>query len=503
MLSGVDAVVETSNYLVGADPGKWIKGVPHYQKVKYKDLYPNIDQVIYGTEGRFEYDLIVTPGGDPTQIQFVVDGARSVSLSDRGDLELSLADGALVQRKPVAYQLIEGKRITVDASYIVSGGYQVAFQIATYNRQYELVIDPVIVYSTYLGGTSSRSYGNSIALSRCGEAYIGGYTYATDFPTTTQAINKVGSLSGSYLAFITKLNQAGTAVLYSTYLGVDPNPGIPYTPFSEIVSIAVDQSGHAYVVGNEGSQINFPTTPGNFGAATDTGNFLAKLSADGSSLMYSGYVGGSTMFTAPSWWAYSPLNNVTGVAVDSLGNAYVSGTTLAADFPVTSGAYLTTNAYGPSDTPMAFVSKINPNGSAYVFSTLVGPVVSPWSAGTYNSPITSIGPAIAIDGGNNIYITGSTDALQYPTTPGAYQVTNNSASYNWTFGTDYWSGYITKLNATGSALVYGTFIGGSSADFRPLAISVDATGNAYITGTAAAYSVANPAPDYYGPVVSL
>jgi hypothetical protein len=297
------------------------------------------------------------------------------------------------------------------------------------------VIDPGLVYSTYLGGASD-DLGFGIAVDAAGSAYVAGLTVSTDFPTTTGGFDTTNE---PFDAFVTKVNSTGSALVYSTYLG-----GIG---FDQGLGIAVDAASNAYVTG-ETSATNFPTTPGAFDTSFNGGSdvFVTKLNAAGSDLVYSTYLGGSGPFG----------DEGRGIAVDVAGNAYVTGFTTSTDFPTTTGAFdMTFN--GNAD---AFVTKVNSTGSALVYSTYLG--------GTSDE----LGNGIAVDLARNAYVTGVTTSTNFPTTLGTFDATFSGSR----------DAFVTKLNTTGSApLLYSTYLGGTFFD-QGLGIAVDAAGNAYVTG---------------------
>jgi hypothetical protein len=317
----------------------------------------------------------------------------------------------------------------------MKGKRQVGFRVAAYDPSRPLIIDPVLAYSTYLGG-SGDDFGLGIAVDGAGSAYVTGQTLSTNFPTTSGAAQttKAGGFSD---VFVTKLDATGSAFLYSTYLGG--------SDFDFSLGIAVDGAGSAYVTGATRST-DFPTTSG-AAQTTNAGSvdaFLAKLDATGSALLYSTYLGGSSD------------DGGRGIAVDGAGSAYVTGDTSSTDFPATSGAAQTTNAGGQD----AFVTKLNASGSALLYSTYLG-----GSSG-------EVGQGIAVDGAGRAYMTGSTQSTDFPTTSGAAQTI---------YAGGFFDAFVTKLDATGSVLLYSTYLGGSGDDVG-LGIAVDGAGSAYVTG---------------------
>ncbi len=319
------------NYLLGKDPSKWRTGVPTYAKVKYEAVYPGVDLLYYGNQRQLEYDLVLAPGADPQVVTLSFEGADRLEIDPRGELVLHTADGDLRMHKPLIYQEVEGVRQPIGGGYVRKNERQVGFQVAAYERARPLVIDPVLVYSTYLGGTNGDG-GLGIAVDRFGQAYVTGGTDSTDFPIQ----DPLQPASGGFVdAFVAKLNRAGSQLVYSTYLGG--------TGFDRVLGIAVDHSGQAYVTGDTVST-DFPienplqAALGGFGDA-----FVAKLNWAGSQLVYSTYLGGTD-------------NDVSsGIAVDQSGQAYVTGSTLSTDFPTQT--LLQPILSGDFD---AFVTKIGP-----------------------------------------------------------------------------------------------------------------------------------------------
>jgi len=420
------------NYLVGSNPRTWRTNIATYARVTYRDLYPGIDLTYYGREGQLEYDLVVRPGADLRRILVGFSGAEKLEVDARGDLLLRTGPDVIRQRKPIAYQEVNGMRREIPVSYVLKGAHRVAFKVAAHDSRWPLIIDPALFYSTYLGG-GIRDAGQGIAVDSAGNAYVTGPTNSTAFPTATGPFQ--GALAGGFDAFVTKINAVGSALIYSTYLGGSKDDlGL---------GIAVDAAGNASLTGYTTST-NFPTTPGAFqptsGGSADA--FVTKLNSSGSGLIYSTYLGGSSD------------DRGFGLAVDSAGNAYVTGYSTSTDFPTSVAAFQKTLA-GPAD---AFVTKLNLAGSApLLYSTYLG------------GSSDDRGYAIAVDNSGNAYVTGSTTSTDFPTT-GAFQTT-------YAGGADV---FVTKLNPAGS-LGYSTYLGGSGQDIGQ-AIAVNASGNAFVTG---------------------
>jgi Bacterial Ig-like domain (group 3)/Beta-propeller repeat len=458
-VTGVDELAGTSNYFIGNDPAKWRTNVPTYAKVKYEGIYSGIDLVYYGNQRQLEYDFIVAPGADPHRIAFDVHGAKRIRQDGRGELVFKVGADEIRWHRPVVYQEKDGARQSVAARYVISDTNRVGFEVAKYDDRRPLYIDPLI-YSTYLGG-SGADYSYGIAVDSSGNAYVTGVTSSTDFPTKDPLQT---AKAGGNDVFVTKINAAGSALVYSTYLGGSGD---------DVGSaIAVDSSGNAYVTGTTYST-DFPTMnplqPANAGGGSDA--FVSKINASGSALVYSTYLGGS----GSDYGA--------GIAVDSASNAYVIGTTYSTDFPTTSGAFQTACGDAGCLKPDAFVAKINPAGSALVYSTYLG-------GSSYED-----GRGIAVDSAGNAYVTGFTYSNDFPTTSGAFQTACGDA------GCFYGNAFVAKINPIGSALVYSTYLGGSGSD-GGAGIAVDSAGHAYVTGRAgsADFPTKNPLQAYGGDV---
>jgi hypothetical protein len=445
------------NYFRGKDPRQWHAGVPTFGRVGFQGVYPGIDLVYYGNQRHLEYDFLVAPHADPKQIQLHFAGAQSVYVNTAGELIVRMQGRELRWQRPTVYQQDAKGKHSVQARFrqrvLPNGQRSVSFALGHYHADRPLVIDPVLLYSTYLGGTGA--YGdraNAIAVDNSGSAYITGFTSSPDFPTTAgayQTVNRAQDIPNSS-AFVTKLNPTGTALVYSTYLGGSSNE-------DRGVGVAVDAAGNAFVTGVATSQ-DFPTTPGAFQSVNRTGltggsnSFVTKLNATGTALLYSTYLGGQ----------FSDVAH--GIAIDTDGNAYVAGSASSADFPTTPGAFHSTKNGPGGSGGGAFVTKLNPTGTALVYSTFLG--------GT--SPGADTAAGIAVDSSGSAYIAGYNASTDFPTTPGAFQRVNNDVVYGTSF--------VTKLNPTGTALLYATYLGGSRGGTQAAGIAIDSSGNAYVTG---------------------
>ncbi len=436
-VEGIDLLPGKSNYFIGNDPKKWRTNVANYAQVEYGEIYPGVDLLYYCNQRQLEHDFVVAPGADPRTITLGLEGADKVSIAADGDLVLDTDAGEVRLQKPLVYQEAASGRQEIAGWYRLKNTNQISFDVAAYDSTRPLVIDPVLVYSTYLGG-GDFDVAFGVAVDSPGNAYVTGITCSSNFPTASPFQAAPG---GGCDAFVTKLNPAGSGLVYSTYLG-----GSDYDQGN---GIAVDSAGNAYVAGSTTS-INFPTTTGGFQQTYGGGSrdaFVAKLNPAGSALVYSTYLGGSDG------------DGGQGIAVDAAGNAYVAGRTLSTNFPTTLGAFQTTIG-GASD---AFVTKLNPLGTGLVYSTYLGGSGDEFTSGG--------GIRIAVDPPGNAYVTGATSSTNFPTTPGAFQTTFGGIS----------DAFVTKLNSAGSALVYSTYLGGSAAE-NGRGIAADAVGNAYVTG---------------------
>ena len=430
-VTGVDQLSGAINYFIGNDPSKWRTNVPAYAKVKYEGIYSGIDLLYYGNQRQLEYDFIVAPEADPRTIAFEVSGVKRIRQNANGDLVFKMEDNEIRWQKPLVYQEKDGTRQKIAARYAITSTNRVAFDVAKYDASRPLYIDPVI-YATYLGG-SQDDYGYGIAVDSAGNAYVTGVAGA-GFPVTT-GVFKTACCG----AFVTKFNPTGSALVYSTYLaGSGNNAGGS--------AIVVDSTGDAYIAGLAGA--GFPVTAGAFqthyhGGGNDV--FVTELNPSGSALIYSTYLGGSGEDSA------------SGIALDSAGNAYVTGATASTDFPTTAGSFQTSCA--GSSCGDAFVAKLNSTGSTLVYSTYLGGSQYEYSA------------AIAADNGGNAYVTGYTASPDFPT--------RNPLQATYSGG---WDVFVTKFDPTGSSLVYSTYLGGPKNDFG-YGIAADGEGNAYVTGS--------------------
>ena len=447
---GVDELEGKVNYLLGNDPARWRTNIPTFARVRYGEVYPGIDVVYYGNQRRLEYDFVVAPGRDPRTIALEFAGAESVAVEPAtGDLLVCVAGETIRQQAPVTYQeTADGGRREVESRYALNEDGRVGFEVGEYDTNAPLIIDPVLVYSTYLGG-SGQEIGYGIAVDPSGNAYVTGETYSANFPTTPGAFDT--SLGGFRDAFVTKLNATGTSLVYSTYLGGSSDDGG--------TGIAVDSAGNAYVTGKTVS-LNFPTTAGAFDTTYNGGGFdafVVKLNATGTGLVYSTYLGGA----GPDGTS-ARVDVGNDIAIDGAGNAHVTGMTNSTSFPTVVDVFDTTYNGGFD----AFVTKFNATGTGLIYSTYLG-----GSGSLSSSSSGETGLGIAVDSAGDAYVTGYTNATDFPTTTGAFDTTHNGG----------FDAFLTKLNATGTSLIYSTHLGGGGGD-SGLDIAVDSASNAYLTG---------------------
>jgi len=476
-ISGLAQLPGRSNYFRGKDPQHWVSNIPNYQQVRYREVYPGIDLVYYGNQRQLEYDMVVAPHADASAIRFQVQGTSGMEVTTAGDLMLHTANGDVTLHKPVLYQaapasaaagqleagtssaaVTPAERETVQGNYLIQGN-EIRFQVGAYDSSRPLVIDPVLSYSTFLGG-SSFDQGSAIAVDSGGNAYVTGVTNSPDFPTT----NTINPFNQGEMVFITKLKPTGTSVVYSTFLG-----GI--TPQDSASGIAIDSSSPANVyVSGTTIDGDFPTTSSN-AYATSPPNpnasnvFISKLNGTGDTLLYSTYLGGTD-----NNGTFQPPDSGNSIAADAGGNAYISGNTSSDNFPTVNG-YLAADPFGPGSAfSVPFVSKINTNGTglaSLVYSTYLG-----GKTGSSNAN------GVASNGQGKVYVTGFTNESDFPI-KNAYQGVLAADSQN---------AFVTVLDTAQSgnaSLFYSTYLGGT--DIGSLdsgtGIAVDSTGKIDATGT--------------------
>jgi hypothetical protein len=437
-VSGEQPQTSISSYFIGNRPERWLTGIPNYARVRYGGLYTGIDLVVYGNQGKLEYDFVLRPGADPAAIHMAFEGAAGLRVDDAGDLVLSTPAGEWRQHKPAVYQEGAGARHAIDGRYVVERGGRVRFEVARYDARRALIIDPTLTYASYLGSPATERFDSvtgtypAIAVDSHGNAYVTGANggTSTNFPGPPVILTGLNPEGGGWGVFVSKFNAAGTALVYSAVFGgggTDTGGGI-----------AVDNAGNAYVTGFTTST-NFPVTLNAPQNALHAGNggsnaFLAKINATGTALVYSTYLGGTG-----SDWGRS-------VAVDAAGNAYVTGASLEAagtNFPLV-------NALSSRPGP-GFLAKMNAAGTAYVYATFL-------SGPAFLNP--GIGYGVAADAGGNAFVTGTTAA-----------------------GVGAGSAFVLAVNPAGSAVTYDVALGNPAALTTGFDIAVDYQDNAYITGS--------------------
>ncbi len=416
------------NHFTGNDPKKWHTDIPAYRELVYKDLYPNIDLRLYGSDGMLRYDFIVNPGATPDNIALAYNGIDRLSVED-GGLIIGTAFGDMRQSAPCVYQQIEGEQVEIKGSFKLTGDNSYGFAVAAYNKGYPLIIDPFLIYSTYLGGSGDDDT-YAIAVDSTGCVYITGETDSSDFPT----LNPIqAEYAGERDAYVTKLSASGNSLIYSTYLGGSKN--------DSGFGIIVDSTNCVYVAGVTYSS-DFPTqNPYQENMAGDRDAFITKLSAAGNSMVYSTYLGGSGIDVGYD------------IAVDSIGCAYITGTSGSTDFPT----------LNPFQNELAgarnvIISKLSATGNALVYSTYLG------------GETNDIGYGIAIDSTGCAYITGVVHSDNFPTqNPFQEQMAGEPDAF------------VAKLSNAGNSLVFSTYLGGSEDEWGER-ITLDSTGCAYVTG---------------------
>jgi Tol biopolymer transport system component len=512
-LDGIEHLEGKANYFIGNNPANWRREVPLYSGVQYQGVYPGIDLLFRGDGNELEYDFLIAPTGNPNLIRLHYSGATEIDLDPGGNLIIHTERGQVQQKSPSIYQLEDGLRKNVGGRYVLRGEDEVGIEIDNYDASKTLVIDPTLVYSTYLGG-SSDDVGYSVAVDAQGSAYVTGRTLSANFPVSNPFHS---TTSGGHDVVVTKLNAAGSGIIYSTYVGgAADDVG---------TSIALNSSGEAYVTGYTKST-NFPIANGlqtSYGGGLSDA-FLFRLSATGNSLLYCTYSGGNgedvgtsialdssrniygigytTSTNLPAVNAIQPFNAggydaylielapsgtaITfstyaggsgtdygnGITVDSAGYIYAIGDTSSTNLP-------TVNALQPFNAGGfdAFLAKLTPSGSSIVFSTYAG------------GNGTDSGDGIAIDGSGNICTVGYTNSTNLALIVNAVQP-SKSGGYD---------AFVAKLNSTGNAVQYSTFLGGTGDDFG-YSIAADSNGYVYVIGVTSSfdYPLVNPVRSYSG-----
>lgn len=465
-ITGSTRLPGNANYFLGNDPTKWKTDVSTFRSIAYDDLYHGIDLHYTSDRDRIKGMFHIAPYADPSRIRWHFSDAARVRLADNGDLHVSLkgddSNPILIDEAPIAWQEINSQRRIVDVRYQVSQGSVVSFMLGRYDRSQPLIVDPSLVFSTYLGGEFGDE-GRAITVDSSGNVYVTGSTSSEKFPRA----GTIGGGSGAGYeddAFITKLTPEGNEIIYSTYIGSNSLPSAPDDRGNDIV---VDGFGNAYIVGFTES-FNFPTVNAfqpsckyvdqGFPYCADA--FVAKLNSQGNGLVFSSYLGGLG------------VEEAMGIARDSVGNIYVAGVTSSSDF-----ASPPINFIGPANLDCfslnVFVVKLNPDASAFSYKTCLG------GSRFANEGFKDHLSGLAVDSGGNAYLVGTTKSRNFPTT-NALQANCKTVPPG---DDDYYCQdvFVAKLNPSGTAFIYSTFLGGSGEDFG-LGIAIDSVGNAYATG---------------------
>jgi hypothetical protein len=468
-ISGDGELPGKINYLTGGDSAKWQTGIPAFAKVRVAEIYPGVNLLYYGNQRRLEYDFTVAPEANPNAIAIHFGGADKISVNEKGELVLALGNDEIRQPAPLIYQMASGGRKEISGGYKILDAHNVAFAVGNYDRSLPLVIDPVLSCSTYFGGDDIDT-ASAVAVDTNGFIYVAGETLSPQLATAGAFQTNFAGGAENGDAFVAKFSNDGSNLVYCTYLGGNQDD------FAS--SLALDNAGDVFVTGYTDST-NFPTSnalfPKIMGHAYPKGYyggnaFVAELNPAGSQLVYSTYLGGSGFVNAAG--VAGGVDEGTGIAVDSAGNAYVTGYTTSTNFPATNSLAGqlsgTNNVFNHlAGSYNAFLAKIGPGGSPLVYSTYFGG----------NS--IDVAEGIAVDGAGSVYLAGFTDSANFPTTTNAAQpllgnTTNVVATYD---------AFVAKFapSTTNLTLVYSTFIGGTNDDLG-YGVAADALGNAYVTG---------------------
>jgi hypothetical protein len=489
------------NRYSGSNPTRWRSAIPTYAALTYQGLYTGIDLRYDGQDGRLKGTYTLAAHANPSTIHWRYEGADKVAIDASGDLRITLPGGrTLVEHAPVAWQERAGVRVPVTARYTLAGD-QAGFAIGAYDPRQPLVIDPTLVYGTFLGGKSTDAI-RAIAVDTAGSVYVTGETYSSDYPGAS------GPRQGSTDLFVTKLNPQGSAILYSTILGgsddeagnavavdaagnawitgatesanfpalnplqqadfsagfqetfatkLGPSGQIQFSSYLGVESndqgndIALDPQGNAYITGQAGAQ---------FGPEV----FVRKLAADGSQQIYQGFFGAAER-------GFDKGSSGQAIAVDAAGNAYITGRTNSIVFPVVDPLQAACSDSDEIDCTGddAFVAKLNPAGTDLLYSTYLGGS----SAGSQIGGGGDEGQDIAVDQLGNIYVAGQTFASDFPV--------KNAAQPNKSGADNFSDAFVVKLTAQGDQLIYATYLGGEDWE-ETHGLAIDAEGNAYVAG---------------------
>ena len=480
-ISGKEELSGKINYLVGNEPARWQTGVATFARVDVGQLYPGVNLTYYGNQRQLEYDFTVAPGAELGVIAIRFDGADKITVSPGGELVLNLGDSEIRQPKPVVFQTVGGARTEISGGYKMLDLRTVGFAIGDYDHSLPLVIDPILSYSTYFGGTAD-DLAWKVAVDTNGFVYVAGETLSAKLATvgTFQTNYAGGTYTGD--AFVAKFSNDGSNLVYCTYLGGSQDD------FAD--SLAVDNASNVFLTGFTDSpdfptnNALFPKIPGHSypGGFYNGVAFVAELDSTGSHLVYSTYLGGSG-FVGNAFTPSSGDEGI-GIALDSTGNTYVAGYTVSTNFPATNS--LAYQLAGTTNVLLnrlaggynAFLTKIGPGGTNLLYSTYFG-----------GTNIT-VAEGVAVDTNGFVYIAGFTDSTNFPTTNAVQRFlgsfTNAVPSFN------AFAAKFAQPSATNITLVYSTFLGGTNNDFG-YGMAADTAGNAYVTGGATSPNFTNTA----------
>jgi len=451
-VSGLDPLPGVSNYFIGS-PEDWNTAVRHFARVRYEQVYPGVDLVFYSSQGEFEYDFVVAPGIDPGIIRMAFAGAEALALDDGGNLVVPTPDGELVHRAPIIYQESDGERRVVQGEFVLTEEDLVGFAVGSYDEARPLVLDPMLSFSTYFGGSQTETP-HTLAVDSLGNVYVAGETYSTNFPTKSAL---APTRNSSPDAFVAKLAPGGKSLVFSTYLGGGGHDNAK--------GIAVDSAQNVYLTGWT-SSTDFPTKD----AYHDSNQglidaYMVKIDSSGASLLYGTFLGGSGYD-----YGYD-------IEVGPDGHVYLFGNTRSPNFP-TVGAYdgILNNA-SPDTSADFYLTRMPPALSYLDWSTFLG------GEGDENAR------AVAVDAQGNAYVTGFTDSTDFPT--------KNAYQQDFAGGAE--DVVVVRMNSSGSSLGYSTYLGGNDTE-QGNDIWVDGKLNAYVVSQTTSTNF--PTVDAYQPILA-
>jgi gliding motility-associated-like protein len=455
------------NFIKGNDPSQWVSGVKKYEEIEYTEIYPKINIRYYNKDDQFKYDIIVKPGGDVAHVQFEYEGADRVRIAQNGDLEIETSLGKIIEKAPFTYQNIQGQVIPVKTTFKKQGNRIVFDVLDAYDHSQELIIDPLVVFSTFTGSTGDN-WGFTATYDNQGNMFTGGIVFGSGYPTTSGAYNT--SFNGGEIDMaISKFNASGSQLIYSTYIGGN-EPDAPH-------SMIVDDQNQLIILGTT-SSYDYPTSTGCYDGSYNGGTnyimdgiqyqngsdiVITKLNAAGSALVASTYYGGSNndglnRESSANKLHHNYADNARGeVMIDPAGNIYIASCTESINLPTTSGVVSQSFRGGTLD---GCAAKFNPSLSSLAWSTFLG--------GSSNDAAYSIKTA----SNGNVYIAGGTMSTNFTTTSGVINPTFKGGDVD---------GFLTGLSSSTGSLVASTFIGTSSYD-QSYFIELDALNNVYVMG---------------------